>query len=83
MENATLTPLQGGMGWGEHISPFENAATLPLYPGDTPETIALRHDESVDPELVRQLKAQGLSLRAIADRIGLSKSSVQRLVAKG
>ncbi len=49
--------------------------------GTSNERQHLRHNEPVDVEQLRQLKAQGMTLRDIADRIGLSKSRIQQLLA--
>lgn len=49
--------------------------------GTAPERSQLRRNEPVDLEQLRQLKMQGLSLREIAERIGLSKSRIQQLLA--
>jgi hypothetical protein len=48
--------------------------------GTAPERSQLRRNEPVDLEQLRQLKMQGLSLREIAERIGLSKSRIQQLL---
>lgn len=47
--------------------------------GTDSETKHLRN-ERVDLDELRQLKAQGMSLRQIAERVGMSKSRVQQLV---
>ena len=42
----------------------------------------LRQHTTVDIEQLRQLKMQGMSLRKIAEQLGMSKSSVQRAVTR-
>ena len=46
--------------------------------GTSSEREHLRQHDMVDIEQLRQLKMQGMSLRKIAEQLGMSKSSVQR-----
>lgn len=50
--------------------------------GTAPERSHLRPYNAVDSSQVKELKAKGLSVRDIAERVGLSKSRVHQLLAE-